>query len=98
MQETQVQSQAWEGALEEELATCSSIVAWKSPWTEEPSGFKSMGLQKVWHNEEVILIPEWQEHKNGEQWLNALSRGGEVTEKVRGIKGGADLLEPYRPL
>ena len=50
MQETQVQSQAWEGALEEELATCSSIVAWKSPWTEEPSGFKSMGLQKVWHD------------------------------------------------
>ena len=44
MQETQVQSQVWEDALEEELATRSSIVAWKSPWTEEP---KSMGLQKV---------------------------------------------------
>ena len=50
MQETQVQSQAWEGALEEELATRSSIVAWRSPWTEEPSGFKSMGLQKLWHD------------------------------------------------
>ena len=44
MQETQVQSQVWEDALKEELATHSSIVAWKSPWTEEP---KSTGLQKV---------------------------------------------------
>ena len=50
MQETQVQSQAWEGALEEELATCSSILAWIIPWTEEPGGLQSMGLQRVGHN------------------------------------------------
>ena len=35
MQETLVQSLGWEGALEKEMATCSSILAWKIPWTEE---------------------------------------------------------------
>ena len=50
MQETQVQSQVWEDTLEEELATSSSDVAWKSPWTEKPSGLKSLGLQKVWYD------------------------------------------------
>ena len=36
MQETQVQPLGWEDPLEEEMATHSSILAWKSPWTEEP--------------------------------------------------------------
>ena len=35
-----------EGPLEEEMATYSSILAWKIPWTEEPGGLQSMGLQK----------------------------------------------------
>ena len=38
MQETWVQSLGWEDALEEEMATQSSILAWKIPWTEEPVG------------------------------------------------------------
>ena len=38
MQETQVQSLGWEGPLEKGMATCSSILAWRIPWTEEPSG------------------------------------------------------------
>ena len=38
MQETQVQSLGWEDPLEEEMATHSSILAWKIPWTEEPGG------------------------------------------------------------
>ena len=37
MQETQVQSLGWEDPLEEGIATHSSILAWKFPWTEEPS-------------------------------------------------------------
>ena len=37
-------------ALEEEMATHSSILAWKIPWTEEPGGLQSMGLQRVRHN------------------------------------------------
>ena len=40
-----VQSLGWEDPLEEEMVTYSSIVAWKIPWTEEPGGLQSMGLQ-----------------------------------------------------
>ena len=43
MQETQVQSLGWEDSLEKEMATHTSILAWKIPWTEEPSGLQSMG-------------------------------------------------------
>ena len=48
MQEMQVQSLSWEDPLEKEMATHSSILAWKIPWTEEPGSLKSMGLQKSW--------------------------------------------------
>ena len=47
MQETWLQSLGWEDPLVKEMATCSSILAWKTPWTEEPSGLQSMGLQRV---------------------------------------------------
>ena len=46
MQKTQVQSLGWEGPLEKGMATHSSILAWKFPWTEEPGGLQSMGSQK----------------------------------------------------
>ena len=45
MQETQVQSLDWEDLLEKERATHSSILAWKIPWIEEPTGLQSMGWQ-----------------------------------------------------
>ena len=45
--ETQVQSLDQEDALEKEMATCSSILAWKIPWTEKPGGLQSMGLQRI---------------------------------------------------
>ena len=45
-----VQSLCWEDALEKEVATHSSILAWRIPWTEEPGGLQSMGLQKTGHN------------------------------------------------
>ena len=45
MQETWVQSLGQEDSLEKEMATHSSIIAWKIPWTEEPGGLQSMGLQ-----------------------------------------------------
>ena len=41
MQETQVQSLSWEDPLEKEMATHSSILAWRIPWTEEPGGLES---------------------------------------------------------
>ena len=44
MQETWFQSLGWEDPLEKEMATHSSILVWKTPWTEEPG--RSMGLQK----------------------------------------------------
>ena len=50
MQETQVQTLAWEDPLEKEMATHSSILAWKIPRTEEPGGLQSMGLQRVGHD------------------------------------------------
>ena len=46
MQETQVQSLGWEDTLEKEMATHTSIRAWKIPWTEEPGGLQSMGVTK----------------------------------------------------
>ena len=50
MQETRVQSLGWEDPLEKEMAAHSSILAWKIPWTAEPSGLLSMGLQRVRHD------------------------------------------------
>ena len=45
MQEMWVQSLGWEDFLKKEMATHSSILAWEIPWTEEPGGLQSMGLQ-----------------------------------------------------
>ena len=45
-----VRSLGWEDPLEKEMATHSSIHAWKIPWTEEPGGLQSMGLQRVGHD------------------------------------------------
>ena len=47
MRETWAQSLGWEDSLEEGMATHSSILAWRIPWTEEPGGLQSMGLQGV---------------------------------------------------
>ena len=45
MQETQVQSLGQEYPLEKEMATHSSILAWRIPWTDKPGRLQSMGLQ-----------------------------------------------------
>ena len=50
MQEMWVPSLGWEDALEEGMATLSSILAWEIPWTEEPGGLQSTGLQRGRHN------------------------------------------------
>ena len=50
IQKTQVGSLGWEDPLEKEMATHSSILAWRIPQTEEPRGLQSMGLQRVGHN------------------------------------------------
>ena len=43
-------SWVWEGLLEEGMATHSSILAWRIPWTEEPGGLQSLGSKRVGHN------------------------------------------------
>ena len=48
--ETQVQSLGWEDPLEKEMATHSSVLAWRNPWTEEPGGLQSMRSQRVRHD------------------------------------------------
>ena len=50
MQKTWVQSLGWEDPLEEGMAVYSSILAWRTSWTEEPGRLQSMRLQRVGHN------------------------------------------------
>ena len=50
VQETRVLSQGWEDLLEKEVATHSSILAWKIPCPEEPLRLQSMGSQRVGHD------------------------------------------------
>ena len=50
MQKMQVRSLGGEDLLEKEMATCSSILAWEIPWTEEPGGLQSVGSQRVRHD------------------------------------------------
>ena len=49
-QEMQVPSLGEEESLEEEMATYSSILAWKIPWTEQHNGLQAIGLQRVRHD------------------------------------------------
>ena len=55
MWETQVQSPGQEDFLEKGMATHSSILAWRIPWTEEPGGLQSMGSHRVGHAEWLTL-------------------------------------------
>ena len=50
-QQTQVQSLGWEDSLEKAMATHSSFLAWRIPWTEEPGGLHSTGSQRAGHNQ-----------------------------------------------
>ena len=50
MQETWIQCLIQEDPLEKGMATHSSILAWRIPWTEEPSGLQSIGSQRVGHD------------------------------------------------
>ena len=53
MQEMWVRFLGWEDLLEKEVATQSSILAWEIPWTEEPGGLQSVGLQRAGHSWET---------------------------------------------
>jgi len=68
MQEMQVTSQDREYPLEKEMATHSSILAWRTPWTEEPRGLQSMGSQRVGHKLAA-------EHEHQHKSINLLNYG-----------------------
>ena len=55
MQETWVQSLGWEDPLEKEMATHSSILAWRIPWTEESGGLESTGHKESDTTEQLSL-------------------------------------------
>ena len=57
VQETRVWSLSWEDSLEKGMATHSSILAWRIPWTEEPGGLGSMGSRRVGHNWATNTFP-----------------------------------------
>ena len=59
MRETWVQSLGQEDPLEKEMATHSSILAWRIPWKEEPGGLQSTGLQRVGHDWATSLSLSW---------------------------------------
>ena len=64
MQETQVQSLGWEDLLEKEVATHSSIFAWRIPWTEEPDRLQSMGSQRVRRDSATSLLADQKTYMN----------------------------------
>ena len=72
MWETQVWSLGWEDLLEKWMSTHSSILAWRSPWTEEPGGLQSMGLQRVRH--------DWATFTS----LEGVDKGGEDGIQIKG--------------
>ena len=61
-QETWVGSLGWEDPLEEGMATHSSILAWRIPWTEEPGGLQSIGSQRVGQSQ-TEAIKQQQQHE-----------------------------------
>ena len=68
MWETWVRSLGREDPLETEMATHSSILVWKIPWTEEPGGLQSIGSQRVGHG-----CSDLAQHCTAEPWLNTSS-------------------------
>jgi len=85
MQEKWVWSLGWEDPLEEEMAIHSRILAWKIPWTEEPGGLQSMGLQRVGHDYWQHPRP-WALFHSVKHWLYfrvAASGGAAVVMKCK---------------
>ena len=80
-----VHSLGWEDTLQEEMATCSSILAWKIPWTEEPGGLQSKGAQRV-------------RHDGAHTWLEGVERGRWVKGQQRqGFEGERDCEDQSWP-
>ena len=90
MQETRVRSLGWEYALEKEMATHSSTLVWKIPWTEEPGRLQSMGSQRVGHDWNNLAQPAMELAKLYTTWFRV---GGELLEEMKEMP---DDFEHYR--
>ena len=78
MRETRVRSLAWEDPLEKEMATHSSTLAWKIPWTEEHGRLlQSMGLQRVRHDC-VTSLTQWLSSKESACRAGAAEDSGSI--------------------
>ena len=73
MQETWVQSLGQEDPLEEGMATLSSVLAWEIPWTEEPGGLQSIGLQRVRHDLATTQQQLCSKHQSSCLFISSLS-------------------------
>ena len=85
MRETQVRSLGREDPLEKEMATHSTILAWRIPWTEEPGGLQSTGSQRVGHDWVTLLLYTWIQVrvKGNEIFLKIYIKRGEKEGKER---------------
>ena len=84
MQETRVRSLGWEDPLEKEMATHSSTLAWKIPWTEKPGRLQSMGSQRVRHDWGTFLsFPKLSRPGFSSMWTMNFQMFKLVLEKVK---------------
>ena len=81
-EETQIHSMGWEDALEEGMATHSSILARKIPWTEERGGLQPMGLQRVRH--------DWATNTFTFNWINKIRYSIQCIYLYNGILNGVE--------
>ena len=83
MQETQVRLMGWKDPLEKEMATHSSLLAWRVPRTEEPGGLQSMGSQRVGHDLGTKQL--WGQNEAG--CVNSLEQGWDIvrTQETLGV-------------
>ena len=97
--ETWVRSLGWEDPLEKEMATHSSIHAWKIPWTKEPGGLQSMGSQRVGHDWVTSLTHSLKITANGDcshEIKRRLLLGRKSMTNVDSILKSRDIILPTK--
>ena len=72
MQRTRVQSLGQEDPLEKGMATHSSLLAWRIPWTEEPGWLQSMGRKELDTSEQLLIVP-WTARRSNQSILKETS-------------------------
>ena len=85
-QETRVQSLCQEDPLEEGMASHSSILAWRIPWTEEPSGLQSMGSPRVGHDRAHTQAPIFLCPDSPKPQIESYAHGMFISDKIKMVK------------